>query len=149
MQESRLTGIISLTCTSPIWGQYPVFTSWISSGLTVGLMASRWQVFFPSWVPSGLTISGGCNHWRRWYPCLLIWQEILHFSLLLHKGRKGGPLHITAHSTESDCLDSNAYSYHFTYQLCGTFQNLSSFSFLIFKISTIKIATTAGVFGNQ
>ena len=38
-----------------------VFTSWVSSGLTVGsgcsLVAPRWQVFFPSWVPSGLTCS--------------------------------------------------------------------------------------------
>ena len=41
-----------------------VFTSGVSSGLTVGsgcsLMAARWQVFFPSWVLSGLT--GSC--WR-------------------------------------------------------------------------------------
>ena len=38
-----------------------VFTSWVSSGLTIGsgctLMAARWQVFFPSWISSGLTSS--------------------------------------------------------------------------------------------
>ena len=50
----------SLTCTSAIWGQYPLFfTSKFSSGLLVendcSLMAARWQLFFPSWVPSGLT----------------------------------------------------------------------------------------------
>ena len=36
-----------------------VFTSWVSSGITIGsgcsLMTPRWQVLFPFWVPSGLT----------------------------------------------------------------------------------------------
>ena len=56
-----------------------VFTSWVSSGLTVGsgcsLMAPRWQVFFPSWVPSGLTsslsmveaIADDCDILVYWY----------------------------------------------------------------------------------
>ena len=53
-----------------------VFTSWISSGLTIGsgcsLMAARWQIFFVSFLSSfrahQLTLRGGCN-WRRWwYP---------------------------------------------------------------------------------
>ena len=57
-----------------------VFTSWVSSGLTVGsgcsLMAPRWQVFFPSWVPSGLTswpsivAADDCD-----ILCLLIWRR--------------------------------------------------------------------------
>ena len=38
-----------------------VFTSWVSSGLTVGsgcyLMTARWQVFLPSWVSLGLISS--------------------------------------------------------------------------------------------
>ena len=67
-----------------------VFTSWVSSGLTLGsdcsTMAARWQVLFPSWVPSGLASSP----WRAASTtddcdilCLLIWQEILHFSLVI------------------------------------------------------------------
>ena len=64
-----------------------IFTSWGSSGLTAGsgcgLMATRWQLFFPSWVPSGLTsspfmmaaITDVCD-----ILCLVIWQEIFHFS---------------------------------------------------------------------
>ena len=62
------------------------FTSWVSSGLTVGsgcsLMAARWQGFFPSWVSLRLTHS----RWRAAIAddCdvlgLLIWQEIFHFS---------------------------------------------------------------------
>ena len=64
-----------------------VFTCRVSSGLTLGggcsLMVARRQVFFPSWVPSGLTSS----HWRAESTddcdilCLLIWQEIFHFSI--------------------------------------------------------------------
>ena len=46
-------------------------------------MAPRWQVFFPSSVPSGLTclpsvvaaIADDCG-----ILCLLIWQQIFHFS---------------------------------------------------------------------
>ena len=45
MHKSGLSEIISLICTSAVWG--PV--SWVSSGLTVGgdysLMAAGWQVF--------------------------------------------------------------------------------------------------------
>ena len=48
-----------------------IFSSWVSSGLTIGsgcsLMAARWQVLFPSWVPSGLTLEG-CNCWWLWHP---------------------------------------------------------------------------------
>ena len=50
------------------------------------LMAARWQVFFPSWVSSELTSSRGraaiaddCDILR-----LLIWQEIFHFSVVMH-----------------------------------------------------------------
>jgi len=60
MQASGLTEVIPLICTSAIWDQYLVFTSWASWGLRVGsgcsLMAARRQVF-PSWVPRGLTSS--------------------------------------------------------------------------------------------
>ena len=34
MEESGLTEMISLMCTSALWGQYPAFTSWASSGLS-------------------------------------------------------------------------------------------------------------------
>ena len=60
-------------------------TSWDSSRLTIGsgfsLMAATWQVFFLSWVSFGFTSS--C--WRAANTddilCLLIWQEIFHFSV--------------------------------------------------------------------
>ena len=52
-----------------------VFTSWVSSGLTIGsgyrLMAARWQVFFPF---SALFLRAqqlrleGCNRWWLWHP---------------------------------------------------------------------------------
>ena len=63
-----------------------VFTSWVSSGLTVGsgcsLMAAGWQVCVPSWVSSGLTSS--C--WRTAFTddcdilCFQIWQAIFRLS---------------------------------------------------------------------
>ena len=60
-----------------------VFTSCVSSGLTVGsgcsLRAARWQVFFPSWVPSGFTICGGTLANDCDIICLLIQQGIFHF----------------------------------------------------------------------
>ena len=71
--------------------QEPV--SWISSGLTVrsgcSLMAARQQVFFPSWVPSGFTsspslVSATAIDFDIF--CLLIWQEIFHFSLATNTG---------------------------------------------------------------
>ena len=82
MQESGLTEIIPLICTSAIWGQCPVFPHpEFPQGCS--LMAAGWQVFFPSWVPSGLTSSqsveattaDGCG-----ILCSLIWQGIFHFS---------------------------------------------------------------------
>ena len=40
-----------------------VFTSWVSTGFTVGsgcsLVAARWQVFFSSWVPLGTSAHVG------------------------------------------------------------------------------------------
>ena len=33
-----------------------------------------------SWVPLGLILES-CSHWQLWHPCLLIWQEILCFSV--------------------------------------------------------------------
>ena len=64
-----------------------VFTSWISSGLTIGsgcsLMAARWPVFFLYWVPSEFTSSPSmvaATAVDYDILCLLIWQEIFHFS---------------------------------------------------------------------
>ena len=63
------------------------FTPWGSSGLPVGsgcgLRATRWQVFWASWVPSGLTsspfmVAAITDDWD--ILCLLICQEIFHFS---------------------------------------------------------------------
>ena len=66
------------------------FVSWVSLGLTLesgcSMMANRGQVFFPSWVPSGLTsspllvaaIADDCD-----VLCLLTWQEIFHFSVII------------------------------------------------------------------
>ena len=51
-----------------------VFTSWVSSGLTVGsgcsLMAARWQVFssFLSSLRAHQLAGGGCNRWWLWHP---------------------------------------------------------------------------------
>ena len=84
MQESGLTEIIPTYLSYRLSGFW-VFTSWISSGLTLvsgcSLMATREELFFLSWIPSRLTSS---------LPvvaaitddsdtlCLLMWQEIFH-----------------------------------------------------------------------
>ena len=67
--------------------------SWVSSGLTIrtgcSLMAARQQVFFPSWVPSGFTSSPSLVSATAIdfdILCLLIWQEIFHFSLATNIG---------------------------------------------------------------
>ena len=62
-----------------------VFTSWASSGLTIGsgcsLMATRQQVFFfPSSLMAHWLMLGTCNLWWLWHSCLLIWQEIFQVS---------------------------------------------------------------------
>ena len=48
------------------------------------LLDSRYS---PSWVRLGLTSSywgtGIADNW--WHPCLLIWQEIFHFSKWIHR----------------------------------------------------------------
>ena len=60
MQESGLTEIIPMYLSYQLSGFW-VFTSWISSGLTLvsgcSLMATREKLFFLSWVPSRLTSS--------------------------------------------------------------------------------------------
>ena len=69
-------------------GQYSVFfASWGLLGLTVGsgcsLMAVRSQVFFSflrALRPHRLPLEGS-NRWWLWQPCLLICQEIFHFSV--------------------------------------------------------------------
>ena len=66
-----------------------VFTSWVSSGLTVGgPKAPRWQVFFPSWVSSeliSLPLVVAINWWL-WLPLFTHTTgniPFLTFSLLL------------------------------------------------------------------
>ena len=56
----KFTEIIPLICTSPTWGQYPVFSHPESpQGSLEGVAAAWWlldsRVFFPSCVSSGLT----------------------------------------------------------------------------------------------
>ena len=74
MQESRLTEIIPLICTSAVWGQHPD-TSWVSSGLTTGrgcsLMAVRWQVFFSALSFLGSLTLEGCDPWWLWHPLFI------------------------------------------------------------------------------
>ena len=81
MQESGLTEIIPFICISAIWGQpasCDLIFHILSSSLTVesggSLRATAWQVFF------FLVALKGWNLGWLWHPCLLIWQEILHFS---------------------------------------------------------------------
>ena len=55
------------------------------SELTVGsgcsLITARKQTFsLLSSLKAHLVILEGCNCWWLWHPCLLIWQEIFHFS---------------------------------------------------------------------
>ena len=76
-----------LNCLGPV---SCVFSSRVSSGLSVGgdcsLMAARQQVL-PSCVPSGLTSSPSVGAAIRddcASPCLLMWQEIYHFSMCVY-----------------------------------------------------------------
>ena len=60
------------------------FSSWGPLGLTVGvaavLMAARFQIFFflPEYPYKLALESWNCR--CLWHPCLLLWQEMLHFS---------------------------------------------------------------------
>ena len=65
MQESGLTAIIPLICTSAIWGQYTMFY------ILCFLRAHKF------------TINCGCNHCD--ILCLLIWQAIFHLSVERNK----------------------------------------------------------------
>ena len=78
---------------SVIQVQYPVFLHILSSTGAQhrdgwNLMAARWWVFFSflSFLRVHQLTLDGYNHrwlwhpWWLWHPCLLIWQEILHFS---------------------------------------------------------------------
>ena len=58
--------------------------SFLSSGLTVGIGCSLGAGIlllpkFPQSSPAHHC--GGCSRWWLWHPCLLIWQEIFHFSV--------------------------------------------------------------------
>ena len=58
---------------------FPV--AYVGSGCKMILMDARW-VFFPFLCPlraQQLTLEG-CSCWRLWHLCLLLWQEIFHFS---------------------------------------------------------------------
>ena len=89
MGRYKSLGILKsfLWYASQLSGMRCVFTSWASpgwGGSGCSLMAARLQVFLPSWVPSGLTsspsmvaaIADDCD-----ILCLLMWQEIFHFSV--------------------------------------------------------------------
>ena len=96
MPGSGLTEIISLICTSAIWGQYPVFSHpEFPQGSLWGVAAVWWlldgRYSFPCWVPSGLTGSlsgGGCNSWRLWHS--------------LFTDMAGNILFITYHLSDTD-----------------------------------------------
>ena len=86
MWESELPEITPFICIN-YWGQYPVFfTTWAPLRLTIGsgcsLMAARSQVLFSflSALRAHQLTLEGCSHWWLWHPCLLIWQEMFHFS---------------------------------------------------------------------
>lgn len=91
MQEPGLAEIIPFTHTSPVWDQCPVFTSGASfpRGSPSGVAAVWWLLdsgySSPSWIPSGLSSShqGLQSLIWLWHPCLLIQQEIFHFSHLI------------------------------------------------------------------
>lgn len=91
MQESGFTEILPsfdmhLSYLGPV---ACVFTSWVSSGLTMGsdcsLMATIWQVFFVflSFLRAQWLTLEGWKCWWLWNSYLLIWQEIFHFSRTL------------------------------------------------------------------
>ena len=82
MWESGLTEIIPFICISAIWGQpasgdliYRILGSSLTVGSGGSLRATACQVFF-----SFLVALEGWNLGWLWHSCLLIWQEILHFS---------------------------------------------------------------------
>ena len=96
MQESGLTEIIFLICTSATWDQYPALLHLESPpGYTVEGNCSRWGIgssrvlLSPSWIPSGLTIRGGCSGLIAVTSFVfLIWQAIFVFIDTLVKEAK-------------------------------------------------------------
>ena len=64
---------------------------------------------YSSWVPSGLINSHleGQNWGWLWYPCLLIWQEIFHFTLCL--SHTGGPLDLKLHGFSPHVLKTLSF----------------------------------------
>ena len=89
MQESGLTEILPLICTSTIWGQYPVFSHpEFPQGSPRGVAAVWWLPDgrysslpeFPQGSPAHLAaITDDCD-----ILCLLIWQAIFHLSVLMY-----------------------------------------------------------------
>ena len=100
MQESRLTEIIPLICTSALWGQYPLFShpefpypefpqvhhwGWLQR--LTARCAWQWAArLSPSWVPSGLTVWAAVMWWLDGCNilCLLMWQAVFYFSVVFH-----------------------------------------------------------------
>ena len=77
-----------LICALPIWltpGSC-VFTSWVSSGITLESGCSLGQVFFsfPSVLRAHWLMLAGWDYWWLRHPCLLIGQEIFHSSPSCH-----------------------------------------------------------------
>ena len=93
MQESGLPEIIPVICNSAIWGQDPVlYSEFLQSSLS--RVAAIWWLlngrysFLPE-LPQGSPTYHvvGYNCLWLWHTCLLIWQDIFHFSPSGYYGR--------------------------------------------------------------
>ena len=85
IQESGLTEIIPLICTSSIWGQYPVFSHLESTYCALSGVAAavpRWQNLFPSWVTSGLNFRVPAMWWLD--DCNILSLLIRQVTFLVH-----------------------------------------------------------------
>ena len=66
MKDSGLPETIPLLCISAIWGQYPLFISWVPQGLMWKVAAVWWLQdgrYSPSWVPQGSPAHIGGPQW--------------------------------------------------------------------------------------
>ena len=95
MQESGLTEIIPLTGTLAIWGQYPVFSHpEFPQGSPEGVAAVWWLLngrysFLPECPQGSLAHTGRLQLLMTVTSQLLIWQEIFHFLIAIHKPNRG------------------------------------------------------------